>query len=188
MPGVCSDLSVSLAELLEKEAPGWGAGGWLPEPQRCEGARKSTEPWFRLLRGPLGAERSPEDPGASSGARAKTRRPDGGSEPGLIPQRRPLTGQSRQPGGPCTGAPLWGPDLSPRAPSRARFRLGAQAACADVLGRGANYRLVQGSGSRRPSQCIFLEGRTIPGRECLARSRNKELACGSTWCMLSCFI
>ena len=38
-----------------------------------------------------GPARSTDDPGASSGARAKTQRPDGGSEPGPIPQRRPLT-------------------------------------------------------------------------------------------------
>ena len=53
------------------------------------------------------------------------------------------------------GMPLSGPDLSPTAPSRARFPLRAHAACADVLGRDASYRLVQGSGLRAPFPAGF---------------------------------
>lgn len=71
----------------------WVRGpGVAPRAPEVSGSQKEHRTVVRLLRSPLGPERSTEDPGASSGARAKTQRPDGGSEPGPIPQRRPLTG------------------------------------------------------------------------------------------------
>lgn len=102
-----------------------GGRGWPLEPQRCEGARKSTEPRFRSCGVHWGAERSTEDLGASSGTRAKTRRPDGGSEPCPSPQRRPLTGQSRQPGGPAWGR-LGFPTPFAQGPQQSQVPLGAQ--------------------------------------------------------------
>lgn len=60
--------------------------------------------------------------------------------PARSPNAARLPGPSRQPGELCTE-----PDLSPGAPSRARFPLRTHAACADMLGRAASYRLIQGS-------------------------------------------
>lgn len=63
-----------------------------PRAPEVSGSQKEHRTVVRLLRSPLGPERSTEDPGASSSAWAKTQRPDDGSEPGPIPQHRPLTG------------------------------------------------------------------------------------------------